>query len=165
MKKNGFLTFCFSFLPGIGQMYQGYMKRGVSLLSIFIAIIAISAITSMGVFALPAIVVYAYSFFDTWNIRNKNEEDKYPEDIYIWDNDEIKKIYGKTKSAKRNSILGIFLLLFGVYLLFGTVLRRIACDYDIAFLYKMINAVMGYLPPIIIASISIGLGIKFISKK
>lgn len=25
--KNGFLTFCFAFVPGAGQMYQGYMKQ------------------------------------------------------------------------------------------------------------------------------------------
>ena len=30
MQKNGFLTLCFSFIPGAGQMYQGYMKRGVT---------------------------------------------------------------------------------------------------------------------------------------
>lgn len=165
MKKNGFLTFCFSFIPGIGQMYQGYMKRGVSLLTLFIAIIAISGVTSMGVFGLPAIIVYAYSFFDTWNIRNKKEGDKYPEDVYIWDNDEIRKLFGKTKSVKKNSTIGIILLLFGIYLLFGTVFRRIAYDYNITFVYRIINEAMSYLPPIIIAAVSIGLGIKFISKK
>ena len=32
MLKNGFLTFCCAFIPGAGQMYQGYMKRGLSLM-------------------------------------------------------------------------------------------------------------------------------------
>ena len=32
MLKNGFLTFCCAFVPGAGQMYQGYMKRGLSLI-------------------------------------------------------------------------------------------------------------------------------------
>ena len=32
MLKNGFLTFCCAFIPGAGQMYQGYMKRGLSLI-------------------------------------------------------------------------------------------------------------------------------------
>ena len=31
MRKNGFFTFCCACIPGCGQMYQGYMKRGVSL--------------------------------------------------------------------------------------------------------------------------------------
>ena len=34
-KKNRFLLFCFSFLPGAGEMYLGFMKTGISLLSIF----------------------------------------------------------------------------------------------------------------------------------
>ena len=35
MMKNGILTFIFAFCPGAGQMYQGYMKRGLSLLLAF----------------------------------------------------------------------------------------------------------------------------------
>ena len=32
MKKNGILTLLFACIPGAGQMYQGYMKRGLSLI-------------------------------------------------------------------------------------------------------------------------------------
>lgn len=35
MKKNAFLTFIFACIPGAGQMYYGYMKRGTSLLVYF----------------------------------------------------------------------------------------------------------------------------------
>lgn len=35
MMKNGILTFLFAFCPGAGQMYQGYMKRGLSLITMF----------------------------------------------------------------------------------------------------------------------------------
>ena len=31
--ENGILTFLFAFCPGAGQMYQGYMKRGLSLIT------------------------------------------------------------------------------------------------------------------------------------
>lgn len=37
MKKNGFLTFIFACIPGAGQMYYGYMQRGLSLITMFIA--------------------------------------------------------------------------------------------------------------------------------
>ena len=33
MLKNGLLTLLFAFIPGAGQMYQGYMKRGLSLIA------------------------------------------------------------------------------------------------------------------------------------
>ena len=38
-RKSGFLTFCLAFCPGAGQMYQGYMKRGTSLVVLFMLII------------------------------------------------------------------------------------------------------------------------------
>ena len=35
MKKNALLTFIFACIPGAGQMYYGYMKRGLSLITFF----------------------------------------------------------------------------------------------------------------------------------
>ena len=44
MKKNGFLTFIFACIPGAGQMYYGYMQRGLSLITMFIACFIVGAI-------------------------------------------------------------------------------------------------------------------------
>ena len=41
MKKNGILTLLFAFIPGAGQMYQGYMKRGLSLMLMAAAILSL----------------------------------------------------------------------------------------------------------------------------
>ena len=46
MKKNAFLTFIFACIPGAGQMYYGYMKRGTSLLVYFCLFIMLGAIIS-----------------------------------------------------------------------------------------------------------------------
>ena len=35
-KRNKFLTFLFSLIPGGAEMYMGFMKMGASLLSIFL---------------------------------------------------------------------------------------------------------------------------------
>ena len=32
-KKNGFLAFCFSLIPGAGEMYMGFMKQGASIMA------------------------------------------------------------------------------------------------------------------------------------
>ena len=37
MKKNAILTFLCACVPGAGQMYYGYMQRGLSLITMFIA--------------------------------------------------------------------------------------------------------------------------------
>ena len=42
IRKNKFLTFCFALIPGVGQLYQGYMKRGVSLMILFWGLSAMS---------------------------------------------------------------------------------------------------------------------------
>ena len=40
VKKNGFLTFIASLLPGAAHMYMGLMKYGVSLMSVFVLFVA-----------------------------------------------------------------------------------------------------------------------------
>lgn len=67
MKKSAFLTFCFSFIPGAGQMYQGFMKRGLSLITLFCLAVVGCAIIPYCAATLP--IIWMYSFFDTFNIR------------------------------------------------------------------------------------------------
>ena len=56
---------------GGGQMYQGYMKRGLSLMSMFMFVIFLSAFLGMGLLSLMLPVIWAYSFFDTFNIHSQ----------------------------------------------------------------------------------------------
>ena len=114
MKKNGFLTFCFAFIPGAGQMYQGYMKRGLSLISIFCVGIMISAIFSYATVLLP--IVWMYSFFDTFNLRSA----PYPveTDQYLIPVEWLEK--GKAFVKKRPTVVGAILILLGVWTLFDT---------------------------------------------
>ena len=85
MKKNLFLTFCFSFIPGAGQMYQDYMKRGLSIMILFAIFIALYAMTGISLFMIPVPIIYAYSFFDTYNLRNKIGTDNQLTDNVIWE--------------------------------------------------------------------------------
>ena len=47
-KKNRFLTFCFSMLPGAAEMYMGFMKTGVSLMSLFMLVIMVAIWMNQG---------------------------------------------------------------------------------------------------------------------
>ena len=82
MKKNGILTLLFAFIPGAGQMYQGYMKRGLSLVLMTAAICIAAALVSPIMFAL--LVVFMYSFFDTFNLRAQISMGTAPEDDYLF---------------------------------------------------------------------------------
>lgn len=41
-RKHGFLLFIAACIPGCGEMYQGYMKRGISILTAFCAVFALA---------------------------------------------------------------------------------------------------------------------------
>ena len=57
-KKSKFLTFCFSLLPGAAEMYMGFMKMGVSLMSLFFLIIMLGMLMNQGIIVMAGIVVW-----------------------------------------------------------------------------------------------------------
>ena len=164
MKKNLFLTFCFSFIPGAGQMYQGYMKRGLSLMTAFAVVVAFCAIISSPIFAMPLPIIFAYSFFDTYQLRQKIIDNKNQEDEYIWKDSNIDKILDIGNKHKSNKFLGIVLIVIGLYLFLNSVLLPIAYKYDLEILYTIFSLVLRYIPSVLIASLSIYTGIKLMSK-
>lgn len=68
MNRNAFLTYVFSLCPGAGQMYQGYMKRGLSHILLFVIPIMLGSVFMPALVVLSA-VVFMYSFFDSINLR------------------------------------------------------------------------------------------------
>ena len=121
MKKNAFLTFIFACIPGAGQMYYGYMKRGTSLLVYFCLFIMLGAIISSLVVGVA--VVYMFSFFDTYDlIRYLVAGDPKPDEFLLppdWQNQ-----LGGAKAKmtpKMNKIIGWCLLLTGVYVMYDSV--------------------------------------------
>lgn len=65
MKKNGFLTFIFACIPGAGQMYYGYMQRGLSIAMMLI--LCVMAATVINPLLFLCLVIWMYSFFDTYD--------------------------------------------------------------------------------------------------
>ena len=82
MKKNGILTLLFAFIPGAGQMYQGYMKRGLSLITMFCLFVVIG-VSTLQVLTIGCAIVWMYSFFDTFNLRAQIGAGTAPEDDYL----------------------------------------------------------------------------------
>ena len=74
-KKNKILRFIFSLLPGAGEMYMGFMKMGLSLMTLFFIIITISAFLRLDSLIFICIIVWFYSFFNVHNIAAMPEEE------------------------------------------------------------------------------------------
>ena len=76
-KKNGFWRFIFSLLPGAGEMYLGFMKMGVSLMSLFFVIIAVASYMDIGPMVFIALIAWFYSFFHVNNLAAQPDEQFY----------------------------------------------------------------------------------------
>lgn len=114
-KKNGFLTFIFSLIPGAGEMFMGFFRQGISIMCVFFGIVAISSYFMMGPlnFLLP--IIWFYSFFHVHNLASLSDEEFYAvEDKFLFDFDEdiFKKQIGKEKTRK---ILAVILIVLGSY--------------------------------------------------
>lgn len=126
---NGCKFFIASCIPGCGQMYLGYMKRGVSLIAVFSGVLALAIFMEMGALAVLLVPVWLYSFFDGYNLRRRLEgdviESEAEPDAYLFglpalDSKRLTELLGK-----RHSVIGWALVLLGGYALWQEVMGRI----------------------------------------
>lgn len=166
MKKNGFLTFCFSFIPGAGEMYVGYMKRGLSLIILLACVIALCMFVGSPIFAIPIPVIFIYCFFDTWNLRNLDQESRnnLPDD-YVWKDFNLETTFGKKLFEKRNLILGAILLIVGIYILSDTVFLNLSYMFNVLWLQILMDTMTRYIPTIVVAVLAMYFGYKLIVGK
>lgn len=147
--KRKFFVFCFSFIPGAGQMYQGYMKRGLSFMLLFGGTCVLSAVTvEEFLFLLP--VIWAYSFFDAFNIARMTplEKEQKPDCLLInieyFAKDDFNALY-----AKRHRWLGIGAIVFGMLMLYNNfiapILWQVYYAYEMKWLAQMLNRVPSFI--------------------
>lgn len=74
-RKNSFFTFCFSMIPGAGEMYMGFMKRGLSIMAVFFTVLFLAVFLDLPVILFAVPLIWFFGFFDTHNIRSMSEED------------------------------------------------------------------------------------------
>lgn len=163
-KRNKFLTFMFSMLPGAGHMFMGFMKTGISFMAAFFFIIFLATFLSISQFIFILPLIWFYAFFHCLNIASLNDEDFLSiEDEYLFSIDKIIKL-DKNIFVKRRLFVGILLLLFGVYLLWNTVIRNLSGIIPDN-LYSTIYNMSNFVPKIIIGIAIIFVGVKLIAGK
>lgn len=131
MKKNGFLTFIFACIPGAGQMYYGYMQRGLSIAMILI--LCVMAATVVEPLLFLCLVIWMYSFFDTYDlIRHMAAGEPKEDSLLVPGNyEEIKKLL-----PQHNRLIGWGLIGFGVWALYDLLIGN--------WVYKILTNVLGY---------------------
>lgn len=170
-KRNRFLLFCCSFLPGAGELYLGFMNMGLSLLISFAVLTVIVGFTGIGILSFMPMVLWVYSFFHANNLGSLTDEEFYNmEDTYLFgfSNGEMESIR-RSLSGRYRKALAIILIILGVSMLWNVAIDfiRLAVGYD--FYYKYIlpytGVISSTMPQFIISIVIIWLGIRLISGK
>ena len=161
MLKNGFLTFCCAFIPGAGQMYQGYMKRGLSLILTACLIGMVSSLLNPVLLLL--VVVWMYSFFDTFNLRAQILADTAPEDDYLIHFDPRDKRLARAL-LDSHKLVGWLLIAFGALIAYQNLIMNTLGDLVYRWghsspVFRALYLVMDSLPDVVVCVVLIVCGV------
>ena len=163
MKKNGILTLLFALIPGAGEMYQGYMKRGLSLITMFCLPAALGAMTRIEVLYIGLPIVYMYSFFDTFNLRAQIGMGTAPEDDYLVHFDPHDKRLAQLL-ADSHKLLGWALIAFGALIAYQNLIMNTLGDLVYRWghsspVFRALYLVMDSLPDVVVCVVLIVCGV------
>ena len=160
--KNGFLLFIASCLSGCGQMYQGYMKRGVSLLLSFFLVIFVSTYFYLWTLALFLPVIWLYAFFDSYALRSQLSAGTAPEDAFLFGLSDMDSKRLGALLHKRHSLIGWVLVAVGVYMLYDMLMGQLSGLF-FGWFGEWLYSLLRYgLPRVVITVLVILLGLWFI---
>ncbi len=163
-KKNGFWTFCFSFIPGAGQMYMGFMKMGISLMVLCFLPFYCAIEFSMEGLLLIDVVIWFYSFFHVHNLRAMDDEEFYAlEDTFLFHVSEVQD-FPLDIAKKYQKIIGAGLIFWGASMLWKNIWDMAAYLLP-ELLRRLINNLTYRLPQMVLAAVIIWLGVVMIRGK
>lgn len=169
-KKNRFLLFCCSFLPGAGEMYLGFMKMGISLMGVFMLLLVISGMSGFGILSIVSMVVWAYSFFHSNNLGGMTvEELNYIKDEYLFVDSDLPDTFKKSLAGKYRKVLAVILILIGFSMLwdmFSDIMYDVlGADLFNRYFARISGMVTYNIPRFIISVVIIWIGVKLIMGK
>lgn len=164
--KNKFFTFIFSLIPGAGQMYQGLMKRGLSIMLLFTFIIAAAVFTNLPAIIIVLPTLWFYSFFDTMNRINYTKDELAAlNDDYLF----VKIQSDGSKNTLQRIFSGRHMLLGWIFIVFSLwLILKIVFSYYFVYSYipneikSFANFLIDVIPSMIIPVLCIFIGIKLI---
>ena len=121
-KRNKFITFIFSLLPGGAEMYMGFMKMGASLLAIFLlGFLFIVYMQLEDVFIVVEALIWIIGFFHARNMAKLTQEElELVEDKAIWE-DMLGVEDVKISNSKLAKLFGGILIVAGILSLWDRV--------------------------------------------
>ena len=163
-KKNKFYTFLLSFMPGAAEMYMGFMKKGISLMGLFVLSIMICGILHADILAFVGVLIWFYSFFHARNLA-ACEEDVFVtlQDDYIWTDFVNGRNITVSNPMLRKWGAGI-LIVFGVVLLWQN-LSQIIYNLIPDRWWNILSPIVSSVPEVVVALLIIYIGLRMIQGK
>lgn len=164
-KKNKFYTFLLSFVPGAAEMYMGFMKMGISLMTVFVVSIIIpSVLRANDVFILVAFLLWAYSFFHARNLA-AYEDDEFValKDEFVWESFLEGRDIHISNPTLRKWAAGIMIVM-GIVLLWNRIedmVYQLIPDH----LWGKIAPIISEAPQVAVAILIIVIGVRMIKGK
>ncbi len=161
---NKTLLFFLSLIPGVGHMYIGLLKTGLSYIVLFVGAFALGIEMDMGFLLSMMVPLWFYSFFDVWKIYRLS-----PEEFADYNDELVIKIgngggYGSFLD-RYGKIVGFIAVLSGTIFL----LRRFVWSAVYEFLPENVaenfDRFVYSLPQIVVGALIIALGIWLIKGK
>ena len=161
-KKGKFLNFCFSCIPGAGQMYQGFMKRGVSIMVVFFGMLALISYFGIDelIFCLP--IIWFYGFFDGIHL-NSLPDSEYAQlrDEFLFMSDELPQL----RLKKLRVPAAVTLILLGGYGLFRTIINYMIWEELLFWDSPAARLIYDLLPKMLFSVLIIFIGVYLIAGK
>ena len=164
-KKNRFLTFCFSMMPGAAEMYMGFMRTGTELMLLFLGMIMIPSFLGLDGLAILAVVVWAYGFFHANHLASLSDEEfAQVKDDDIFGMELFRK--GKKKIQGKSRGIAVLLILLGIWLLWKTGVDML-WQYRVLpeYIYELLFTISDYLPRAVASVLIIVLDVYMIRGK
>lgn len=167
-KKNTFLTYVFSFVPGAAEMYMGFMKSGLSLLVAFvIPFIVTGMLYEADYIVMLSGIIYCVAFFHAINIATAPDDEFCAfEDKFIWEEYLSVNNSGTSPAVykKWSAVALIFFGACGIWSLFRDGIFRM-----LGFLSErdsiIVKSVLNNTPRLVFSVLIIVFGIKLIRGK
>jgi hypothetical protein len=162
-KRSKFWTFCFSLIPGAAEMYMGFMKMGLSLMTIFFGLFAVCVTLELGPVIIMLGVAWFYSFFHAHNLANMPEQEFYEvEDTYLFTIAEAKQ--GENLIRTYRKTFAVILIFIGIFLTWKTCMSMIygILPYE---LYSVLQRMTYRIPQLVVSIAIVYLGVVMIRGK
>jgi hypothetical protein len=163
-QRSKFWAFIFSLMPGCGQMFLGFMRRGLSLAIYFWGAIFLLARANIFFYLgeLTAIITWFYAFFDTLNLNAA------PPEIFAEVKDGFVNPFSEGYIAVENNrmakLLGAVLTFAGVVHLWDSVFLRVFSEISEQ-LYNIAYRAGAVMASLVVAVAVIAIGVRMIMGK